>query len=265
MRKLFGAMLAVGLVAGALVAAPAGAQSGKGELKVATNLPAPGFWDGDTPSTITGGFEYEMAKDIADKLGYSGVKVISVSFDALVAGKAKGFDFALSQASITPERAKVVAFSTPYFRSDNGIMVNAGDKVPDAATARKIKWGVQTGTTQQAFLNDKLKVTTKPRVYQETSQMFAALQAGQVDAVTTDTSILLQQAAESNGKFEVVGQFRTNTGLYGAIFPKGSKLLPKVNTAIKGLKADGTLDQLIQDNLVAEFGGDPTQVPYIKL
>jgi polar amino acid transport system substrate-binding protein len=263
-RRILGAALAVGLAVGVL-AAPVGAQSGKGDLKVGTNLPAPGFWDGDSPTAITGGFEYEMAKDIAKQLGYSGVKVVSVSFDALVAGKAKGFDMALSQVSITPERAKVVSFSTPYFRSDNGIMVKKGVKVPDAAAARKLKWGVQTGTTQQAFLQDKLKVTSKPRVYQETSQMFAALQAGQVDAVTTDTSILLEQAAQPGSTFEVVGQFKTNTGLYGAIFPKGSKLRGPVNKAIKSLKADGTLDQLVQDNLVAEFGGDPTTVPYLPL
>ena len=263
-RRVFGALVVVGLVMGA-VAVPAGAQADKGDLKVATSLPAPGIWTGDTPDTIKGGFEYDLAKDIAKKLGYSGVKVSNVSFDALVAGKVKDFDMALSQVSITPERAKVVSFSTPYFRSDNGIMVQKGVKVRDAAAARKLKWGVQTGTTQQAFLKDQLKVTSKPRVYQETSQMFAALQAGQVDAVMTDTSILLAQAAQPGSTFDVVGQFKTNTGLYGALFPKGSKLRAPVNKAIKSLKADGTLDQLIQTNLVAEFGGNPTKVRYLPL
>ena len=263
MRKILGALLAVGLVVA--MTAPAGAQADNGDLKVATSLPAPGFWTGNTPATINGGFEYDLAQALAKKLGYSGVKVSNVSFDALVAGKAQGFDFALSQVSITPERKKVVAFSTPYYRSDNGIMVNKGDTVPNAAAARKLKWGVQTGTTQLAFLNDKLKVTTKPRVYQETSQMFAALQAGQVDAVMTDTSILLEQASQPGSKFEVVGQFKTDTGLYGAVLAKGSKLLKKVNSAIKALKADGTLDQLAKDNLTAVFGGDPNDVPYLPL
>jgi polar amino acid transport system substrate-binding protein len=261
-RKLLIAICALGLV-GAF-AVPAGAQ-GKGDLKVGTNLPAPGFWNGDTPDSITGGYEYELGKDIAEKLGYDGVQVVNVSFDALVAGKAKGLDIALSQASITPERKKVVAFSTPYYRSDNGAMVNTGTKIPDAAAARKLRWGVQTGTTQIAFLNDTLKVKQKPRVYQETSQMFAALQAKQVDAVMTDTSILLEQASKSNGKFEVVGQFKTDTGLYGAILAKGSKLLKPVNKAIKALEADGTLTKLAEDNLTAVFGGDPNKVPYIPL
>jgi polar amino acid transport system substrate-binding protein len=260
---MLGALLALGLVVA--VTAPAGAQADKGDLRVATSLPAPGFWTGDTPANLSGGFEYELAQKIAEQLGYSGVKYSNVSFDALVAGKAKNFDLALSQVSITPERKKVVAFSTPYYRSDNGVMVNDGDTVATAADARKLKWGVQTGTTQQAFLTDTLKVKSKPRVYQETSQMFAALQAGQVDAVMTDTSILLEQAAQPGSKFDVVGQFKTNTGLYGAVLAKGSKLLKPVNQAIATFKADGTLKQLAQDNLTAVFGGDPDAVPYIPL
>src|ERR1700674_4544393 len=86
--------LLVALMCGALVAAlagPAGARAkakASGPLRVGTNLPAPGFWAGDTPDAITGGFEYQMAKAIAQKLGYQGVQVVNVSFDALVAGKA---------------------------------------------------------------------------------------------------------------------------------------------------------------------------------
>jgi polar amino acid transport system substrate-binding protein len=253
--------MVVGISAAFVMPAGAGAE---GDLRVATSLPAPGFWNGDTPSQLDGGFEYELAQKIADELGYTGVKYANVSFDALVAGKAQGFDLALSQVSITPERAKVVKFSVPYYRSDNGIMVNAGTEVPDAAAARKLKWGVQTGTTQVDFLKNKLKVDEKPRVYQETTQMFQALQAKQVDAVMTDTSILLAQASQG-GDFEVVGQFKTNTGRYGAIFPDDTDIKKLVNQAIKKLQADGTIDALVEQWLVPEFQGNPANVPYIPL
>jgi len=185
-RKLLVAITGLALVVG--LAGPAAAA--KKQLRVTTSLPAPGFWQGDTIDEIDGGFEYELALAIADKLGYDGVKLKNVSFDALVAGRAKGFDFALSQVSITNERKKVVDFSVPYYRSDNGIMVNKGTEVPDAETARGLRWGVQTGTTQIDFLNKKLKVDQPPRTYQETTQMFAALQANQVDAVMTDNDMM---------------------------------------------------------------------------
>lgn len=258
MRKLFVAVLGLALVAA--FAVPAGAA--KGPLVLGTNLPAPGFFDGgDTPDAINGGYEYDMAKAIADKLGYDGVKVVSVSFDALQAGKAKGFDIALSQVTITKARAKVVKFTVPYFSSDQGILVKKGTKV-DASNIKSIQWGVQTTTTAQTFLKDKVKTDKPPRSYQETTQAFAALQAGQVDAVLLDTSIVLGQANASNGVFEVVGQFKTGE-TYGGIVPN-SALRKKINAAIKALKADGTLDALSAKDLTPQFGQDPAKVPYLK-
>jgi polar amino acid transport system substrate-binding protein len=92
--------------------------------------------------------------------------------------------------------------------------------------------------------------------------MFAALQAKQVDAVMIDTSIVLQQAADSDGKFEVVGQFKSGEE-YGGILPKGSKLVKSVNKAIAQLKSDGTLSELADKYLTAEYGKDPQKVPYL--
>jgi polar amino acid transport system substrate-binding protein len=259
-RKVLVALCALGLV-GAF-ALPAGAGGGKGDLKVATSLPAPGFWNGDTPADLDGGFEFELAADIADQLGYDGVKYSNVSFDALVAGKAKGFDLALSQVTITKDRAKVVDFTTPYFSSDQGILVKAGTTV-DESNVKDLQWGVQTATTAQTYLKNEVKPTKKPRSYQETTQAFAGLQAGQVDAVLLDTSIVSAQATQSNGELEVVGQFKTGEN-YGGILPKGSKLLKSVNKALKALIADGTIDTLRNTWLVPEYAVDPAQVPYIE-
>lgn len=260
MRKILVALCALGLV-GAF-AVPAGAGGGKGDLKVATSLPAPGFWNGDTPADLDGGFEYELAADIAEQMGYDGVKYSNVSFDALVAGKAKGFDLALSQVTITPERAKVVDFTVPYFSSDQGVLVKTGTTVDDS-NLKDIQWGVQSATTAQTFLKEEVKPSKKPRSYQETSQAFAALQAGQVDAVMLDTAIVLAQATQSDGEFEVVGQFKVGEE-YGGIMPKGTKLKKAVNKAIKALIADGTVDELREKWLVPEFGQDPGSIPYLE-
>jgi len=259
LRLMVAAVLTMGL--SAVFVAPAGAGA-EGNLQVATSLPAPGFW-GDSldakPADIDSGFEYDLAVAIAEKLGYTGIKLKNTSFDALVAGKAKGFDIALTQASITPERKKVVTFSKPYFRSNQGILVQTGTTV-DASNAKSIRWGVQTGTTAQTFLEEELKPDTDPRSYQETTQAFAALQAGQVDAVMLDTAIVLPQAKLSDGELEVVGQYE-NPDNYGIIMSKGSKLKKQVNTALAELEADGTLAQLSRDNL----GKAPEDVPFLEI
>jgi polar amino acid transport system substrate-binding protein len=241
--------------------APVGAGSGK-QLRVVTDLPAPGFWNGDTPDDITGGLEDGIAKEVAERLGYDGYTLKNVSFDGLVAGKVKGFDLGLSQVTITKDRAKVVAFTTPYFSSDQGILVNAGTTV-DESNIKTIQWGVQTATTAQTFLKKKVKPDDEPRSYQETTQAFAALQAGQIDAVMLDTAIVLQQAQASDGAFEVVGQFKTGES-YGGIMPKGKNLKKKIDKAIKDMTADGTLAALSEEFLPPVLGGDPLKVPYLE-
>jgi polar amino acid transport system substrate-binding protein len=234
-------------------------------LTVATNLPAPGFWNGDDPSSITGGYEYGIAKEIARRLGLpKGVKVENVSFDALVAGQAKGFDIALSQVTITEDRAKVVDFSVPYFASDQGVLVNKGTSVPDLAAAKALQWGVQQSTTGQTFLDTVVKPTKETRVYGETTQAFTALQARQIDAVLLDTAIVLGQAAQPGSPFAVVGQFASGEA-YGAVLAKGSSIRDAIDEQITAMRNDGTLDRLSAEFLTPQYGADPTKVPYIKV
>jgi polar amino acid transport system substrate-binding protein len=233
-----------------------------GELTVATNLPAPGFWNGNDPDSINGGFEYCMAADIATSLGLDKVKVVNVSFDALVAGQTAGFDLALSQVTITDERAKVVDFSTPYFSADQGVLVNKGTTISNIDEAKKAKWGVQASTTAQTYLADTVKPTSEPAVFQDTPSMFTALQAKQIDAVMLDTSIVLGQAAQSNGAQEVVAQFKTGEQ-YGGIYQKGSPNATTLDKIISGYSSDGTLQKLQEKWLVPVFKGDPSKIPYI--
>jgi len=232
-----------------------------GTLTVATNLPGPGFWNGTGPDTMTGGYEYGMSRYLAERLGLK-LKITNVSFDALVAGNVKGFDLALSTINITPARAKVADFSDEYLSSDQGVLVRKGTTVT-ASNARGLHWGVMQASTSLDFLNDSLKPTRSPAVYQDQPSMFAALGARQVDAVLLDTVAVLAEAKQSNGQLEVVGQYRTG-GVYGALLPKGSPNLAVVNRLIGDMKRDGTLDQLASKYLVPEFGQNPDTVPYLQ-
>jgi polar amino acid transport system substrate-binding protein len=233
-----------------------------GKLTVQTSLPAPGWWNGDDPDHMTGGFEFELAKDLCAQLGLGKVRIVNVNFDALQAGKTTDFDLALSQITVTDERKKNEDFSDSYFSSDQGVMVNQGTQVPDLAAAKKLKWGVQTGTTSEIFLNNKLKPDSAAKSFGETTELFTALKAKQIDAVLLDTAIVLGQAPKQNA--EVVAQFKTGE-VYGALLPKGSQNLPMVNAALKKLTDDGTIAALNTKWLVPVFKGDPSKVPYIEV
>ena len=237
-----------------------GVKSGK--LTVETALPAPGWWNGDNVDKLTGGFEFELAKDLCAQLGVGKVRIVNVDFTALQAGKTKGFDLALSQITVTDARKKNEDFSTSYFSSDQGILVNPGTTVGSVADAKKLQWGVQTGTTSEIFLNDKIKPDKTPKSFGQTTEMFTALKAKRIDAVLLDTAIVLAQAPLQNA--QVVGQFKTGE-VYGALLPKGSANTALVNTAIKTLTDNGTLAKLNTTWLVPAFKGDPAKVPFIAV
>jgi polar amino acid transport system substrate-binding protein len=233
-----------------------------GQLTVEVNLPAPGWWNGDTPETIADGFEYCMAANIAHRAGFDKVAVVNVGWDALVAGQTRGYDLALSQASITDERKKVVDFSVPYFNSDIGILVKKGAKI-DGSSIKNAAIGVQESTTGADFVQQKLKPSKPVKVFPDTPSMFTALQAGQIDVAMTDTAIVLGQASASQGLFVVVGQYNTGE-VYGGIYPKGSTNGATLDKIITALKDDGTLAKLTEKYLAAAWGADPTKIPYFK-
>jgi ABC-type amino acid transport substrate-binding protein len=86
-----------------------------GALSVRPVLPAPGWWNGDSPDTIKDGFEFCMAAVMAYRAGLDRVIVVNRSFAQVITGQARGFDIALSEITITEERKKVVNFTEPYF------------------------------------------------------------------------------------------------------------------------------------------------------
>jgi polar amino acid transport system substrate-binding protein len=232
-----------------------------GALTVRANLPAPGWWNGDTPDTVKDGYEYCMAANVAYRAGLDKVVVATAAWAQVISGAARNFDLTLSQASITEPRKKVVDFSVPYFASDIGVVVKAGTKV-DSASIKKLRLGVYLGTTGADYVANVLKPEQPAKVYPNVPALMAGLSAGQIDAALDDTAYMLGYASKSNGALIVVGQYKTGE-TYGAIYPKGSANEAVLDRIIQSLKDDGTLQALATKYLAAAWGADPTKVPYL--
>lgn len=228
-----------------------------GTLTVETTLPAQGWWNGNTPSSIKDGYEYCMAAELANMAGLNSVTVKNVSFDQLVAGHTNNFDIALAEISITSERKKVVDFSTPYFDSNIGVLVQKGADVTNANITSK-SCAAYAGTTSVDFLKNKLHCKST-KIYPDSQTLYQGLLSGQVDADFLDTAIVLAEA-KATGKLSVVGQYKTGEK-YGAIYPKGSPNEQAMNKGIQTMISDGTLTTLSKTYLGPAFGGDPSAVP----
>jgi len=230
-----------------------------GALSVRPVLPAPGWWNGDSLETIKDGFEYCLAANMAYRAGLDKVILVSRSFAQILTGTAQGFDIALSEVTITEPRKKVVDFTEPYFSSGQGILVKAGAKF-DKDTMKNARIGVRQGSTTLQYVMEHVKPTEDLKVYSENSTMYAALAAGQIDAAIYDTVNVLARAKQSNGAYEVIGQYDTNEA-WGGLLNKDSPNLAAFNKMISDFKQDGTLARLTEKYLTPSLGADPTKVP----
>jgi polar amino acid transport system substrate-binding protein len=234
-----------------------------GTLTVKTTLPAPGWWNGDTPDTVKSGYEYCMAANIAYRSGLDRVKVENAPFPEVVSGRTKDFDLALAQITITPERSKVVDFSPPYLSSTLGVLIRDGEKI-DQNNLRDVRIGVADGTTGQEFVKNRLKPTKPVTAFANDPEMVTALEEGRIDAVVHDTTILLAYPQKREERVRLVGQYRTDQG-YGALYPKGSTEKDELDRIIRQLIDDGTLTKLSAVYLGAAFGQDPAKIPYFTV
>jgi polar amino acid transport system substrate-binding protein len=230
-----------------------------GALSVRPVLPAPGWWNGDSPDTIKDGFEYCLAANMAYRAGLDRVIVVNRSFSQVIAGQASGFDIALSEITITEERRKVVSFTEPYFNSDQGILVKAGTLI-DQDSIKKMRLAAEQSTTTLQFIMDNIKPVEHPMVFPSVAGMYAALAAGQVDAVLFDTPNVLTRAKESNGMFVVVGRYDMGER-WGGVVNKNSPNLATFNKLIEDFRKDGTLERLAAKYLAPNLGMDPAKLP----
>jgi polar amino acid transport system substrate-binding protein len=232
-------------------------------LIVATVLPNPGWYNGVSPVAVEEGYEYCMAAEIAHRAGLKNLKLMNLAWDQYISGTAKGYDVAIASTTITDPRKQVFDFTRPYFGSNLGVAVKAGAELT-AETLRSKRIGVLQGNMGSEWVIKTLKPETQPSLYQSQPDMVTALMAGQVDAIISDTTLVLSATSGTNGAIKVIGQYELNQG-YGVITPKGSENSATVDTAVGAMMEDGTLADLSNRYLTPLFGTDPNSIPVWQL
>ncbi|MFL5926978.1 MAG: transporter substrate-binding domain-containing protein [Gaiellaceae bacterium] len=214
-----------------------------GVLTVATAfLPAPGFWEGSPP---TSGFEARLADALARHLGLQRVDVVQVPFAEIVRGKLKGADLALSQLTPTKERERFVDFTTPYISASPAVLARRGVQASDVHDLRGLRWVVSRLSTLTPILNDRVRPDSTPIAVDDRAQALAVLRAGRATALLLDLPVALGLARREPGRFEVLGQLDGEQEGLAAALPDGSSNREVVDSAIRSLQADGTIDRLV--------------------
>jgi polar amino acid transport system substrate-binding protein len=221
---------------------------------------APATWRGDTEESVDDGFNYCLVANIAYRAGLHKIKLKKVDFAQLIVARESGFDIALDDIYIKPEREEKIDFSIPYGASWSGL-AGLADDPPTQDDIRGRKFAVTLGSVQQQWLDDSLKPTEKYSTYNDTVELFSALQAKQVNAVLIDMPVALPAAAQSNGQIKVVAQVKVG-GEVGIVMPSGSPNKQAVDAVITELESSGELKNLEKTYYFDAYGGiDPASLP----
>jgi polar amino acid transport system substrate-binding protein len=129
---------------------------------------------------------------VAEELGFSPDKVewVRVPFNVAIQPGPKNFDFDINEFSITDERRQAVDFSSPYYNVTQGVIALEDSPAAGAtslADLSDLKLGAQVGTTSLAAIEDVIKPSVEPAVFNTNDDAKAALVNGQIDALVLDT------------------------------------------------------------------------------
>ncbi len=164
-------------------------------------------------------------------------------FTALVQGE---FDMVVSGVSITEERDKIVDFSDPYLVVSQAIMLRVEDEgvTLEQFQAEGRTLSAQTGTTN-AQLGEELVGRDKMSLFDTFGAAVLALQNGDVDGVIIDGTSAAAYTQQFAGEL-IIGITGLNSDPLGLVFQEGDGLVDAFNDGLEMIRADGTLDGLVE-------------------
>lgn len=214
----------------------------RGKIIVGTNATFPPMESIDENGNFVG-IDIEIAKKIAEDLGVEAeFKQIDwqVIFDELLADNA---DMLISGITILPERAKLMAFSNPYFNAGQIIVIRK-DKAQEITGVEDLtggKIGVQTDTTSDY---EAQKFTAEVFGYIDYAAAKIDLLNGTLDAVIVDYPVGIDLVADEENLM-IIGEPFTQE-FYGiAVRKENQVLLDQINQSLVALKKSGELDEII--------------------
>lgn len=219
-----------------------------GKLTMATNATFPPY-EMTTDSGEIEGIDVDTAKAIAEKLGLE-LQIDDMDFDAALLSVQQGkADIVMAGVTVTDERKAVMDFSDSYATGIQSIIVPEGSDItsPDDLAGKKI--GTQRGTTGYIYCSDDFGDDAVV-AYDSGLTAVQALNNGQVDAVVIDNAPAMEYVAANPGLKVLDTSYAEED--YAIGMAKGSALEDAVNAALEELKADGTLQSIVDKYITAE-------------
>lgn len=220
-----------------------------GKLIMSTNAAFPPY-EMTTDSGEFEGIDIETAQAIADKLGLE-LQIDDMDFDAALLAVQQGkSDMVMAGVTVTDERQNVMDFTDSYATGIQSIIVKEDSDIASVDDLAGKKIGTQRGTTGYLYCSDDFG-DENVVAYDDGLTAVQMLNNGQVDCVVIDNAPAKEFIAANPG-LKLLDTAYVEEDYAIGIGKGNTELKDAINTALEELKADGTLQAIVDKYITAE-------------
>ena len=220
-----------------------------GKLIMSTNAAFPPY-EMTTDSGEFEGIDIETAQAIADKLGLE-LQIDDMDFDAALLAVQQGkADMVMAGVTVTDERQNVMDFTDSYATGIQSIIVKEDSDIASVDDLAGKKIGTQRGTTGYLYCSDDFG-DENVVAYDDGLTAVQMLNNGQVDCVVIDNAPAKEFIAANPG-LKLLDTAYVEESYAIGIGKGNTELKDAINTALEELKADGTLQAIVDKYITAE-------------
>ena len=220
-----------------------------GKLIMSTNAAFPPY-EMTTDSGEFEGIDIETAQAIADKLGLE-LQIDDMDFDAALLAVQQGkSDMVMAGVTVTDERQNVMDFTDSYATGIQSIIVTEESDSASVDDLAGKNIGTQRGTTGYLYCSDDFG-DENVVAYDDGLTAVQMLNNGQVDCVVIDNAPAKEFIAANPG-LKLLDTAYVEESYAIGIGKGNTELKDAINTALEELKADGTLQAIVDKYITAE-------------
>ncbi|MFS0956261.1 transporter substrate-binding domain-containing protein [Enterococcus casseliflavus] len=204
----------------------------------------------DGKDTIVGA-DIDMVNEIADRLGVE-VNILDLDFNAVLTALQQGkADIAVSGISATDERKQTFDFTDNYFTPEQKLVVNKNNESTfdsiESLSGKKV--GAQKGSIQEMIVQDQLADSQLVSIA-KVPNLVNELKQGSIDGLVLESAVAESYVAQNDDLVITDVALEASEGdSYAIALPKGStELQEELNSILKELIEDGTIDEYVQKN-----------------
>ena len=228
---------------------------GKQVLSMATNAEFPPYEYVEGEDVV--GIDVDIAQAIADKLGME-LKVDNMNFDSIIPAITSGKDaIGAAGMTVTDERKKNVDFTDSYATGVQVVIVREDSKITDVkdltTKGADNTIGVQLGTTGDIYCTSDIqdKGFGKVQQFNKGADAVQALVSGKIDCVVIDNQPA-KEFVKANKGLKILDTEYVTEDYAIAVAKDNTELKDKINGALNELKAEGTIQKILDKYIKAK-------------